>query len=445
MTVAFFAEGSPRDPGLVLGAYKRTLVAVGPDAGPDGGPPVWRLDTGNLHLLERAMTELGARGVTRLHAVLPSLDVAHDETDVLDEGAFVPTLRRLLTKRPGGVALRLELSSGRPYVPPPPSLDISTNDLCGLKCVMCGNRNRQRDPLTMSPEDVGALLHEAAGWGIRRVALTGSGEPFRDPALLGHVDAAHALSHLVTITTNGFPVTEAVAERLAAVHASISVSIHGAADETHDRITGVPTSAAHAWRAVRRLVAAREKAGARGRLSVNVSTVIQRGNVEEIEALVRRSKDEGCDGHNLQPVNLQHGSFQEGAVVRRDDAAAMAALWPAPEQAPALDRLFDRLVARREDYPHVRTTEARLRLVRRYFTDSSREALGVACGVGESFLGVDHRGRVKPCYRLPWSLGDARLRKVRKLWNSVAYAAVRRTVDACPLTCLNNCFFRKAI
>ena len=82
-------------------------------------------------------------------------------------------------------------------------------------------------------------------------------------------------------------------------------------------------------------------------------------------------------------------------------------------------------------------------LIRRYFRDSSREALGVACRVGEAFLAVDHRGQIKPCYRLPWSHGDARLVDLRALWNSKAYARTRAQVDACPLTCLNNCFFRE--
>ncbi|TMQ14648.1 MAG: hypothetical protein E6J90_26665 [Deltaproteobacteria bacterium] len=87
----------------------------------------------------------------------------------------------------------------------------------------------------------------------------------------------------------------------------------------------------------------------------------------------------------------------------------------------------------------------RLALMRRYFHDSSREALGVACRVGEAFLAVDHRGQIRPCYRLPWSHGDARLTSVRALWNSRAYQRTRAQVDACPLTCLNNCFFRKKV
>ena len=65
--------------------------------------------------------------------------------------------------------------------------------------------------------------------------------------------------------------------------------------------------------------------------------------------------------------------------------------------------------------------------------------------INEAFLAVDHKGQIKPCYRLPWSHGDARLASVRALWNSQAYARTRAQVDACPLTCLNNCFFRTKV
>jgi hypothetical protein len=165
----------------------------------------------------------------------------------------------------------------------------------------------------MSPDDVGALIAQAAAWGIRRVALTGAGEPFRDKHMLGHVRHANELGHLVTITSNGFPISEAIADELAAGVVSVSISIHGATDATHEAITGVAKAGANAWRAIARLVAAR-RARAGSKLSVNVSTVIQRANVAEIPALVRRAHAAGVDGINIQPINLQHGSFRDAAI-----------------------------------------------------------------------------------------------------------------------------------
>jgi MoaA/NifB/PqqE/SkfB family radical SAM enzyme len=429
----FFAQGTPDEPGAALAEYRREVAALD-----DGAGIEWHVDPGNLGLLSRAVREHPLR---RFDVVLRAEDIADDRTLVAHETDLVPTLRRLREQLPDVVSLRL--GSGRPYVLPPPALDISTNDLCGLECNMCGNRAARRDPHTISPDDVQKLITEAAAWGIRRVALTGAGEPFRDPRMLDHIRFANELGHLVTITTNGFPISDKIAAELAERVVSVSVSIHGASDETHEAIVGVAKAGDNAWRAIRRMVAAK-RARAGSKLSVNVSTVIQRRNLTEIPALVRRARDEGVDGINIQPVNLQHGSFRGEDIVRRDDLVALSRLWPQREQDAELDAVFDDLETLKGELGKVmHASLERLGLLRRYFRDSSREALGVACRVGEAFLAVDHRGQIKPCYRLPWSHGDARLVDVRALWNSKAYARTRAQVDACPLTCLNNCFFRQ--
>jgi MoaA/NifB/PqqE/SkfB family radical SAM enzyme len=433
-----FREGTPEAPGEALAAYRAALGAAR-----SGGVLVWHVDPANLGLLSRAVAELEGEGGSALSVILRADDRAPDCTIVAHEGELVPTLRRLRDKAPPGLAVSLVMSNKRPYMLPPPALDISTNDLCGLQCVMCKNRVTRRDPHAMSPEDVRALMAEAAAWGIRRVALTGAGEPFRDPEMLDYIRGANDLGHLCTITTNGFPISEKVAAELALRTASISVSVHGATEATHDAIVGVPTAGDHAFRAIRRMVAAREALGGRSKLSVNVSTVIQRANVGEIAALVRRARDEGCDGINVQPVNLQHGSIDGDRIVRRDDVMLMASLWPTRAQAEDLDRLIEELGELKQRWGRfLHASTERLALFRRYFRDPSRGALSVACRVGEAFLAVDHRGEIKPCYRLPWSHGDARLVSVRALWNSEAYARTRALIDACPLTCMNNCFFR---
>jgi MoaA/NifB/PqqE/SkfB family radical SAM enzyme len=436
--LSVFRDGTPEGPGEALAAYRAALREAR-----ERGALAFHVDPANLGLLSRAASELEGAGARSLAVVLRADDLAPDRTIVAHEGELVPTLRRLREKAPPSLGVSLWMTNGRPYMLPPPALDISTNDLCGLACVMCKNRTSKRDPHSMSPADVRSLLAEAAAWGIKRVALTGAGEPFRDPEMLDYIRGANELGHLVTITTNGFPISEKVAAELAGRVASVSVSIHGATCATHDAIVGVPTAGEHAFRAIGRMVAARDAMGGRSKLSVNVSTVIQRANVGEIAALVRRARDEGCDGINVQPVNLQHGSIDSGGIVRRDDVILMANLWPTRDQAEELDRLIDELRDLKQRWGRfLHASEERLDLFRRYFRDSSREALGVACRVGEAFLAVDHRGDIKPCYRLPWSHGDARLVSVRALWNSEAYSRTRALIDACPLTCMNNCFFR---
>jgi MoaA/NifB/PqqE/SkfB family radical SAM enzyme len=424
-----FEHGTPDDPGAA-----RAAVTAAHAASADS-PVDWYVDPGNLGLLSRAARELPAG---RLHAILRADDLSDTETHVAHESALVPTLRRLATER----GLTLAMTNGRRYYLPPPALDISTNDLCGLACNMCGNRQTARDPHTISPDDVRTLLTEAAAWGIRRVALTGAGEPFRDPAMPSHIRYANDLGHLVTITSNGFPISAALAATLATCTVSISISIHGATDATHEHITGVARAGHNAWRAIDRLVRARDAHPSK--LSVNVSTVIQRDNLTEIPDLVRRAAAAGVDGINLQPVNLQHGDIRDSSIIRRDDLVLLSRLWPTPSQP--LDAIFDELESLRLSLgPILHASPERLSLMRRYFHNSSRASLGTSCRVGEAFLAVDHRGQIKPCYRLPWSHGDARITRIRPLWNSRAYAHTRTLVDACPLTCLNNCFFRKKI
>jgi MoaA/NifB/PqqE/SkfB family radical SAM enzyme len=428
-SIDLFAEGTPEDPKRALAAARAALAS--------GKALVWYVDPANLALLGRIAGEAAKLDpVVPITVVLRAVDEAPDRTVVAHEGALVPTLRRLHER---GVALRL--SSGRPYVLPPPALDISTNDLCGLECVMCKNRAPKRDPLTISPADVRALFAEAAAWGISRVALTGAGEPFRDPEMLAYVRDANALGLRVGVTTNGFPVSEGVAAELATRVVSVSVSIHGATAAMHDSIVGVPRASENAFRAVRRLVAARNAAPSK--LLVNVSTVIQRANIGEIGALARWAQEAGCDGFNVQPVNLQHGSVDGERITRRDDVQMLATLWPTRADAAALAQMAEELTEVRRLHPRfLNLTEERLALFQRYFDDSSRAALGVSCRVGETFLGVTHRGVIKPCYRLPWSHGDARLVNVRALWNSTAYARTRAMIETCPLTCMNNCLFR---
>ena len=427
---ALFVRGTPEDRGEALASARKAIASK--------KAVEWHVAPANVELLADVMAEAPAEAPQNLSVVLHAVDEAEDRTRVSHERALVPALRRVHAR---GVPLRLSL--GRPYVLPPPGVDISTNDLCGLQCVMCKNRADKRDEASMAPAEIRRLLSEVAAWGVPKVALTGAGEPFRDPEMLAYVRDANALGLRVSITTNGFPVSKAIAQELATREVSVSVSIHGARAETHDAIAGVAKAGQNAFRAVRRLVAARDATRGRSKLLVHVSAVIQRSNIAEIPELARWARDAGCDGFNLQPVNLQHGAIRGDGIARRDDVQLLATLWPRPSDASALAKMAAELTELRRTHPRfLNTTDERLALFLRYFDDSSREALGVTCRVGESFLAVDHRGALRPCYRVGWSLGDARLVSLQGVWNSAAYARKRSMIESCPLTCMNNCFNR---
>ncbi len=101
----------------------------------------------------------------------------------------------------------------------------------------------------------------------------------------------------------------------------------------------------------------------------------------------------------MQPLNIQHGSIDGEHITRRDDVQMRASLWPTRADAEALGAMIEELAEIRRLYPRfLHASDERLSLFQRYFDDSSRAALAVSCRVGETFLAVDHRGAIKPCY-----------------------------------------------
>jgi MoaA/NifB/PqqE/SkfB family radical SAM enzyme len=111
---------------------------------------------------------------------------------------------------------------------------------CNLHCVMCYTDcfNRPdfiREELTTS--DMLRILDEMADAGTLELCLTG-GEPMIRPDFFHLYE--HAIRHgfLVTIFTNGTLITEAAADRFAALRPHrIEISLHGLTKDTFERIT----------------------------------------------------------------------------------------------------------------------------------------------------------------------------------------------------------------
>ena len=132
--LSLFEAGTPDEPGMALAVYRRERARLAA-----GAPVRWHVDPGNIGLLSRAIRELPEAAERRFEIVLAADDAAPDQTWVRHESVLVPTLRRLRDAAlHEGLDLAFRMTTGRDYVLPPPALDISTNDLCGLECNMCG-------------------------------------------------------------------------------------------------------------------------------------------------------------------------------------------------------------------------------------------------------------------------------------------------------------------
>lgn len=111
---------------------------------------------------------------------------------------------------------------------------------CNLHCVMCYTDcfNRPdliREELTTS--DMLRIMDEMADAGTLELCLTG-GEPMIRPDFFRIYDHAIHRGFLVTVFTNGTLITEAAADRFAALRPHrIEISLHGLTKDTFERIT----------------------------------------------------------------------------------------------------------------------------------------------------------------------------------------------------------------
>jgi len=130
-------------------------------------------------------------------------------------------------------------------------------------------------------------IDEGLPLGLSQVKLTG-GEPLLHPDFIKIVDLLSEKELGLTIETNGVLMTESLAcylkEKSTLSH--ISVSLDGAAPETHDPFRGVKGSFDEAVQGIRYLV----EVGYHPQVIMSIHD----GNIDEIEALVRLAEDLGA-------------------------------------------------------------------------------------------------------------------------------------------------------
>jgi molybdenum cofactor biosynthesis enzyme MoaA len=111
---------------------------------------------------------------------------------------------------------------------------------CNLHCVMCYTDCFNRPdffPRELTTHDILRIMNEMADAGTLELCLTG-GEPMIRPDFFHLYEHAIRRGFLVTVFTNGTLITEAAADRFAALRPHrIEISLHGLTRETFERIT----------------------------------------------------------------------------------------------------------------------------------------------------------------------------------------------------------------
>lgn len=124
----------------------------------------------------------------------------------------------------------------------PVILYIHLTSKCNLKCPYCYNQDH-RNNLLQKKEEEGSfsdfinLIDQTAEIGIREVKLTG-GEALLFKGVLAIAEHAKSKGMAVNLLTNATIMNKEIAEKIARVVDSVSISLDGARPEMHDPVRG---------------------------------------------------------------------------------------------------------------------------------------------------------------------------------------------------------------
>ena len=182
---------------------------------------------------------------------------------------------------------------------------------CNERCLHCGSSCGAQPCPEVSLEDYRRLLD-----GVKRdfdisrmmLCITG-GEPMLRPDFFDIVGYAHELGFRWGMTSNATLIDAAAAKRLReSGMRTISVSIDGL-PETHDRLRRSPGSFRRAMAGVQALI---DEGGFK---AIQITTVVNHGNLSELEALYERFLDVDIDSWRvvaIEPIGraLEHPELQ---------------------------------------------------------------------------------------------------------------------------------------
>ncbi len=290
---------------------------------------------------------------------------------------------------------------------------------CNLRCRMC-NLWKHSPKKEMGFKEVCKLIDDVKSAGTNAISLTG-GEILLKKDIFDIVKYAKKRGLTVNFSTNGSLVTKRIAEKIAeAGPDSVTISLDGAKEKTHEKIRGVKGSYAKTIRGIRYLNnACRNK-----NILIDIVTTISVINVEEVVDIVRLVKKLGIKSigfialHNIDP--------NEGLkkhTIKKDK----------------IDRLFNKLFELKKEKDSIIDNSLEyLREMKRFLLGKDSK---IPCGAGFFNPVIDPYWNIYPCYgyfMMNKPIGNLKNTEFKKFWFSPSYNKLRKNLFSCKL-CIWNC------
>jgi len=291
-------------------------------------------------------------------------------------------------------------------IPTPRTLDLEVTSRCNLACRYCYYQNNAGVEYRDLPTERWlAFIEELGAAQVMSVSI-GGGEALLRPDIFTLIDAVVANRMRFELLSNGFPVTDEVARRLAATGRCdyVQISLDGSRPETHELMRG-PGSFAPALAAIRTL----EAAG----VPTAVRVTVHAGNIDDLPAIARLLLDElGLPAFSTNSVSAlgSAGKYDGQLMSAGEYLRAMQALAELEQRYPGRIQASAGPLADWHNYRE-------LYVARETGQPVAGRGRLVGCGCIFTRLAVRADGSYVPCVMLPQLvLGEIGVDPLREIW-----------------------------
>lgn len=307
-------------------------------------------------------------------------------------------------------------------------MDINPTDYCNLKCRSCWQRNRKYSRLDskhyeLSDERLISLIEEAAGLGVRKVLITGGGEPLMRPVtrkLMGLIKSSGMEGE---ITTNGTLFTEGLLRELVEIGwDKIVLSIDGPDAQINDYLRG-KGSFDKAVANILLLKKMKEETG-KDKPRVHFNTVVSKPNHDKLLGMVLLAEKLGAKFINFEPLTVHSLKGWMIKAGKREISRTGKDVENVAKRAKEKGIQTNILVLSRPEY--ISKSNRMDEII-----SEKREAGNVATSCYEPWyhLVVKVDGSVGPCCIFEEKSLNVKSASLKEVWNSEWFSSLRRRMS----------------
>lgn len=308
---------------------------------------------------------------------------------------------------------------------------------CNLRCMMCDLWQLSTNDKYVNKEELTTnnwkkVINDFADIGTTTIGF-GGGEPLLRDDIATLIGYAKQKGLSVQLSTNGFLLDIITAKQLLDSGLDmINISLDGVKAATHNRIRGNLQSYERAIGAIKNISFLRRKY--KQNISLGVTCVISKFNLEEIIELVSFVVDLGADYISFMPVSDMMLLF---------DRESRASRFLVTDLKKAKD-VVTQLIAIKKKTGKVDCSVKYLKLFNNAFARTKRP---VKCYTGYTSCTVNPYGDIYPCFSfsvISQPIANVLHASLREVWKSEKFNNIRRLIKNCR-RCYWNCWTELSI